>query len=216
MPSFHPDETLLIEYTAGQLDQATALVIATHIEVCEECQKKSAVYASLAAEFLEQSDDMPCGEEILQALLSKLPEQHKNTPKIKLTPHQEDFYPQTLNDFLAAFPPKKSWQQVGGSLRQLPLAKGFNGATCKIMGVKAGHKIPKHTHKGDEFVLVLQGGLSDHRGTLRCGDFIYSDSSVEHTPVAEMGEECICLVVTHGKLKFTGVFGRILNLYQSA
>lgn len=177
--------------------------------------KKSAVYASLAAEFLEQSDDMPCGEEILQELLSKLPEQQQNTPKIKLTPHQEDFCPQTLNDFLAAFPPQKSWQQIGGSLRQLPLAKGFNGATCKIMGVKAGHTIPKHTHKGDEFVLVLQGGLSDHRGTLRRGDFIYSDATVEHTPVAEMGEECICLVVTHGKLKFTGVFGRILNLYQS-
>ena len=213
MPSFHPDETLLIELTAGQLDQATALVVAAHIEMCTECQRKADVYASLAAEFLEQSEGMPYSEATLNLLLqsvSRAPETTVISPSMTSS-HQQDFYPSVLNKFLEQSPPKKAWQNRGSSLRQMHVTKGFNGAECKIMGVKAGNALPRHTHRGEEFVLVLQGGLSDHRGTLNRGDFIYSDASVEHTPIAEMGEECVCLVVTNGKLKFTGFFGRVFN-----
>jgi putative transcriptional regulator len=213
MPSFHPDETLLVEYTAGQLDQATALVVAAHVELCAACQHKADVYLSLASEFLEQSESTPCSEAVLEALLEavRAPVDVAIEPSVIASPYQQIFYPRVLNTFLEQSPPEKSWQTIGNSLRQMPISKGFNGATCKIMGVKAGSALPKHTHKGDEFVLVLQGGLSDHRGTLHRGDFIHADASVEHTPTAEMGEECICLVVTNGKLKFTGIFGRLLN-----
>src|SRR5689334_5952482 len=39
MPNHHPDESLLIEYAAGSLSEAKALLVATHLTLCPACRK---------------------------------------------------------------------------------------------------------------------------------------------------------------------------------
>ena len=43
------------------------------------------------------------------------------------------------------------------------------------------------------------------------GDVAEADPSVNHQPVADPGEDCICLAVTDAPLRLTGPFGRLLN-----
>jgi len=38
MPTHHPDESLLIEYAAGSLGEAKALLVATHLALCLDCR----------------------------------------------------------------------------------------------------------------------------------------------------------------------------------
>jgi len=77
--------------------------------------------------------------------------------------------------------------------------------------VKAGAALPQHTHEGAEYTLLLTGGFSDETGHYRRGDVAIADPSIDHRPVADEGEDCICLAVTDAPLRLTGRFGRYLN-----
>jgi putative transcriptional regulator len=62
-----------------------------------------------------------------------------------------------------------------------------------------------------EMTLLLAGGFSDETGHYLRGDVALADPSVDHRPVADPGEDCLCLAVTDAPLRLTGRFGRYLN-----
>ncbi len=65
--------------------------------------------------------------------------------------------------------------------------------------------MPVHGHRGMELTLVLSGSFSDDHGTFARGDIEEADESIEHQPVANEGEDCICLAVTDAPLRFHGI-----------
>jgi putative transcriptional regulator len=71
--------------------------------------------------------------------------------------------------------------------------------------------MPTHTHDGSELTLVLAGGFSDESGHFVRGDVAEADPSINHQPVADPGEDCLCLAVTDAPIRLTGPFGRLLN-----
>ena len=85
------------------------------------------------------------------------------------------------------------------------------GFRTRLMRIKSGTAMPAHTHRGNELTLVLTGGFSDEHGHFLRGDLAEADASVKHQPVADPGEDCICLAVTDAPLRLTGPVGRLLN-----
>lgn len=81
--------------------------------------------------------------------------------------------------------------------------------------IRAGRKMPQHSHDGSEVTLVLQGGFSDETGHYRRGDMVIADEHVDHVPVADLDEECICFAVMDAPLRLTGPFGRLVNRFIS-
>jgi putative transcriptional regulator len=77
--------------------------------------------------------------------------------------------------------------------------------------IKAGGKIPEHTHRGTEMTLVLEGGFSDSEGSYDQGDFIFRQATDVHAPTALQSEDCICLAVLDAPLKFTNWKYRWMN-----
>ena len=71
--------------------------------------------------------------------------------------------------------------------------------------------MPFHTHEGCEFTLVLQGGYHDGDVGYARGDFQFADSSLNHSPVADPGEPCLCLAVLDAPMRLTGRIGRLVN-----
>jgi putative transcriptional regulator len=82
-------------------------------------------------------------------------------------------------------------------------------ATARLLYIQAGTRVPDHGHRGSEMTLVLQGAFSDADGRYARGDVEVADEAVEHTPVAEAGEDCICLAAAVGPLKFRGLLPRL-------
>jgi putative transcriptional regulator len=60
-------------------------------------------------------------------------------------------------------------------------------------------------------VLVLEGGYSDNTGHYRRGEIVLADRDVDHRPVADLGEACICFIVHEGGIRLTGPMGRIVE-----
>ena len=59
--------------------------------------------------------------------------------------------------------------------------------------------------------MVLQGTFSDETGRYGRGDVQQADGETHHQPVADMGEDCICMAVTDAPLKFDTLAGKILQ-----
>jgi putative transcriptional regulator len=86
-----------------------------------------------------------------------------------------------------------------------------DSATARLLYIPAGAAVPDHGHKGTELTLVLQGAFSDATDRFGRGDLEIADEDLEHTPVAEAGQDCICLAATDAPLRFTGLIPRMLQ-----
>ena len=82
----------------------------------------------------------------------------------------------------------------------------------ELIHVMPGAKIPQHTHEGNESFLVLHGSYSDEYGSYKQGTVQVRSDDHNHTPVGDAQTGCIGLAYTHGKIKFSGKFGKLLNL----
>jgi putative transcriptional regulator len=69
--------------------------------------------------------------------------------------------------------------------------------------------MPAHGHGGMELTLVLKGAYRDEADRFARGDIEVANEDTDHTPVAEAGEDCICLVATDSRLRFKGWLPRI-------
>ena len=102
------------------------------------------------------------------------------------------------------------WRHYGTAAEaEIPIrAPGYR---TTLVRVRAGRMVPRHTHEGNELTVVLEGAFHDEAGHYRRGDLAIADSSVDHRPMADDGQDCLCLAVTDAPLRLTGRFGRLLN-----
>ena len=81
MIAHHPDDTLLMAYASGTADEATGLIIATHLHYCSACRIKSAQLETIGGSLLEEIAPQAMAAGALEATLAKL-DQILNNEKI--------------------------------------------------------------------------------------------------------------------------------------
>jgi len=209
MASFHPDIELLTEHAAGALALAQSACVSLHIDRCDHCRRTFGQLTELGAALLENLEPVAVGDSELDAVLARLDEEtpleydrktrtREGTPAILQRLMQGDF--SDLN-----------WKSMGSTLRISYLNTGDPRHEFALYHIRAGGRIPEHTHRGGEMTLVLEGGFSDAEGSYDEGDFIYRGPDDVHAPTALQSEDCICLAVIDAPLKFTDWRFRWLN-----
>ena len=83
--------------------------------------------------------------------------------------------------------------------------------TARLLRIPGGTAVPEHGHNGLELTMVLSGSFTDDGARFARGDVETADVDVEHQPVAEAGDDCICLAVTDAPLRFRGSVARLLQ-----
>jgi putative transcriptional regulator len=84
-----------------------------------------------------------------------------------------------------------------------------------LLFVAPGMPAARHEHSGAEFCAVLKGTFRDEVGLFSAGDFAAADSDLNHLPVVEGDEACLCLFATEGRLKAQGLLGRLAFAYAN-
>jgi putative transcriptional regulator len=102
------------------------------------------------------------------------------------------------------------WRTVLPGVKEYKVEKTERGEAV-LYWIKPGRKMPSHTHEGSEYTLVLKGGFTEVTGHFRRGDIAIADQEVDHRPVADPDEDCICFAVTDAPLRLTGSVGRVLQ-----
>ena len=211
MPDFHPGQELLMDYAAGSQREPVALLVATHLTMCSSCQAEVTRLESLGGAMLETLEPEAMPDEALDHALARLESSDRTEPGPAPEPPAGDpRLPRPLRDYLGGSLDGAAWRRRG-VFAELALLEDAPGFKTRLLRIKGGSTLPQHTHEGTELTLVLAGGFRDAGGHYRPGDVAQADAAVDHQPVADPGEDCLCLAVTDAPLRLTGTFGRYLN-----
>ncbi len=213
-PQHHLDEATLMRYASGDLDEAFLVVVATHLAMCSECRKAVALAEEIGGEILSMQPDIPLPKHAFDALLDKI--DHGASATLQQAPPEQrsekQTLPQPLRRYLGTSEENIAWKKIAPGVQKHALKTRENcDSLLYLLQIAPGKKVPEHGHGGAEMTLILAGAYRDEFGYFGPGDIADLDEHVEHQPVVEPQEPCICLVATETLTRFKGVFSRMLQ-----
>lgn len=211
---FHPSPELLIRYAAGSLSPALSFVVATHVKQCDVCRAQQDELETYGGDSIESCEDA----HISAGGFADLWQQLEGTEVVNLV-DQDDLqlaiasdYQPLLKRLIDCNYDELEWQSVGSKIKRASLSIDDNDNQIEILKFAGDAKIPQHTHKGNEFTVILSGSYRDEIGEFGAGDFIHLGQNDHHRPIAGK-EGCVCIAVTDAPMHFTGMLGPVLNLF---
>lgn len=206
----HVGGDLLLAYGAGTPDEATSLLVATHLALCPICRADLALVEAVGGALI---DFAPPGAAIDDAMLEAVMNGRdpENGSRAAALPASSGPFvlPQPLRDYAGADAAGLGWRAAGDGILQVPLKTGDSGAMARLLSIPAGKSAPDHGHGDFEAMLVLAGSFYVRGSWYRRGDVEIADREAVHRPVAGPDEICICLAVTDAPLKFQALNPRV-------
>jgi len=213
MISHHPDDECLLAFAAGQLDSGRGLLLAVHLDACQQCHQRVQTLLSVGGEIMECAPLVDLSDEALQRALQRI------------DGLASDSAPADRNAGIAAhsLPVARGlsrldgcqvspWHWIAPGMRyrrvQVPHAAEGN---MFVLGISPGRSLPRHSHHGIEWTQVISGAFDDGRARFEAGDFDATDGSVHHQPVVTEQAECICLAHLSAPLRFDGWISRAVG-----
>jgi putative transcriptional regulator len=205
----HPDIATLMAFSAGTLDDPYATVIATHLAMSEGGRETLRHIDAIGGALLTAEPQADLADGALDRLLESL-----GDDRIAVAAHdrRQSDLPLPLQRFLPDGLESVRWKWTGPGVATADLAWSAKGSSrLMLMRVAAGRRVPEHGHGGQELTLILSGAYRDRFGLFAAGDIADHDEDIEHQPIAEPGEDCICLVAVDARLSFRGRLMRLLQ-----
>ena len=205
----HPTDEMLAAYAAGTASEGMALLVASHLTYCPTCRARVAALEALAAAGFAEADAAEVEDDALAATLARLDQPAPATVTPTIT---DPVLPRPILAVLGGGADSIRWRfrMPGVSECQLDLG---GQERVSLLRVRPGAGVPAHTHTATEVTLVLQGVLCDRDARFGRGTVAIATPDDDHHPHAGEGEDCLCLTVLDGGLRFTGPFGRALNIF---
>jgi len=204
----HVTDALLMAYSAGTLPEAFSLTVATHVSMCDECRARLGAFDTVGGALIEQGAAEDVAPDSLSATMALIraggPRQ---APKTAPKP-RADGLPAPLQDYVGGGLDKVRWRHVGMGVKQAILPTSRE-ATARLLYIPAGAAVPDHGHSGTELTLVLRGAFVDEVDHFGPGDLEVANEELDHTPVADIGADCICLAATDAPLRFRSMIPRL-------
>jgi putative transcriptional regulator len=201
-----PLDTLLAAYSAGSLDPSLHALVASHLLLKPESRAFVSALEDLAADELAGLSPAPLSrrDERLAAIFDLDP--------VRSPPRRaaSSVLPGPLRHYLGRDLEAIRWRTKLPGVKEYRIEDKGRG-DASLIWVRAGRRMPSHTHEGSEVTLVLQGGFSDVTGHYGRGDIAIAESDLDHKPVSDEGEDCICFAVTDAPLHLTGPLGRLVD-----
>jgi putative transcriptional regulator len=209
----HPAPSeLLLDYASGTLSEGPALLVAAHLAYSEQARTDVAALEAAAGEMLEAMPMAALDDEALARTLARIDSAPTSAPAPRPTDDSARLVGVTIPAALRRYLPDDArWRPALGGIEEIELPLGDKRYRATLIRIAAGRGLPVHRHAGNEYTLVLAGGFADGRERFDRGDVCVADPAVEHKPVADADQPCICLLVAEAPVVLTGLLGRLLN-----
>ncbi len=206
--SARPLDTLLAEYAAGTLPRPLHALVGAHLDLNPDSECFVGSLELLRGAEMEKESPAPVSSR--DRMLASILAVDAATPHASDEPPADPVFTPALRRYLGMASSEVPWRRVLPGVRE-HVVHDADGVEAKLYWIKAGRKIPSHTHEGQEFTIVLKGGFTDVSGHFCRGDVVIADEDVDHKPVADSDEDCICFAVTDAPLKLTGPVGKVFQ-----
>ncbi len=202
----HTSAETLAQFAAGTLSEGAALVVKTHLSYCPLCRERAARFEAVGGALLDELPPAELSPGVFDRTMAALDAAALNTAPVAPRPAQpgDIVLPPPLREYRV-----KNWRWLGPGVRWA--AVDIRDENVFLIRVEPGKSLPQHTHTGTEYACVIAGAFTDETGRYGPGDMAEAGSELEHVPVVEKGQDCICLFALEGKMRFTGFFPRLLQ-----
>ncbi len=206
-------------YAAGCLDPAFCLMVETQAAIRPDVGRAIARAESIAGIFFESEDKIALSEGAAEKALAMIDAYESGQRPTMAAVHEAG---EALDEVLALPEPLREtvlqslqtskWQGLTQGIRRLRLDAG-SMAEVELYRIEPGCTVPRHSHKGSEFTLVVAGGFTDESGSFGPGDLSIKGPQDTHQPTGDDDGVCFALAIRDGGLKFTGVMGLVQRLF---
>jgi putative transcriptional regulator len=212
----HLDDATLLRYASGDLDEAFAVIVASHLVMCDVCRHAVRDAEVIGGQLLEVGEKAELSEDAFGHLMHKLDEGERRAlatrPEAIRPQVQDSDVPSPLQRFVGPALDDVAWTIIAPGVRRHAISLSSpTKSSLYMLHIAPGKSMPEHGHGGAEMTLILSGAYRDEFGRFGPGDIADLDEHVEHQPRVEHGEPCICLVATEAPTRFKGFFGRLLQ-----
>ncbi len=210
MATAHASPRMLAAFASGALSEGMGLLVASHLALCPACRSQVAAREAICGALLRDGDEAPPAPGCLAGALARI---EASAPVAAVLPVEAAgaTLPAPIRARTGDDAGDLRWRFLLPGLSEHRL-KGFEGEDVRLLRARPGVRVPNHTHLGDEATLVLAGRMRDGDRVFARGDVALASRTDEHRPEIVGDEACVCLIVLTGRLRFTGPFGRVLNL----
>ncbi|GGX70185.1 ChrR family anti-sigma-E factor [Saccharospirillum salsuginis] len=209
MTQWHPQTEQLVEYAAGSCNTGMSVAISVHLHYCKHCRERVSELESATAVLFETQAPAPVADGTFDQLMQRIQREPTVEPVRKPAPQQR--FPRALQSLLPESLDELNWRHPMKNLSVSHLLTDETGMIIGLHHMKAGGRVPNHTHRGDEINVVLEGGFSDQMGSYGEGDFVFRTDNDTHAPQADAHEDCLMLSVVTAPVKLTGPLGWLVN-----
>jgi putative transcriptional regulator len=188
----HPSQDSLERYASGGMKSAARMAVGQHLRGCAVCRRTVERLELLGGGLLEDAPTEALASGALAQVLRRLDQPEPVAPRTRLT----------LERMMA----EGWWLPMGQGLAVKLLRRLADpGERAYLIRAEPGVALPEHGHTDREWIVILEGAFDDDSGHHKAGDLVENGPQVTHQPIASPGQTCLCLAVTEGPLKLTGV-----------
>jgi putative transcriptional regulator len=206
----HPAPESLMSCSAGSMPEAFAAVMASHIAMCPTCRGDLAVMEQIGTVLFDEIASTPVSRPIALDARRDVGPRRGDEKQLR----SGGSIPQPLVKALGNSLDQVSWTHIGPGIWQHRIALSRRGrGSLRLIKVDPGRSLPEHGHSGSELTLVLRGAFRDESGSYNVGDVADMGQDVEHAPIADADQGCICLVATEGQMRFKGRIARLVQRF---
>ncbi len=203
-------DTLMAHYVAGSLPEPARVLVASHLEMCPTHSRLVHDLETLAGETLESAPPVDIVDrDVRLASIFASTDMTVSRPR-GVDRSESGKFPEPLRDFIGFDLPYVPWRAKLPGFKEYSLGD-IDGCDVSLMWIRAGRRLPTHTHRGMELTLVLDGAFADAHGRYGPGDISFADNSVVHRPVAEKDGPCIAFLVLEAPIAFKGPLTRLVG-----
>jgi len=204
----HPAPESLMSCSAGSMPEAFAAVMASHIAVCPTCRKELAVMEQIGVALFAQVESTQVASMAPVIAMRGLESERGAEEQSR----SDGDVPMPLVKALGTSLDQVPWKRVGPGVSQHQIMLSHEGrGSLRLIKVAPGRLLPAHGHSGSELTLVLRGSFRDESGRYDVGDVADVGEDIEHAPIADADQGCICLVATDGKMHFKSRIARLVQ-----
>ena len=205
----HPSDETLAAFVDGSLDETRRIVVAAHMELCTSCRQVTHAIGAIGGDYLERLPATALDADALEHALARLDAPFPSESPPSVVNH--DGLPMQLR----ALAPYQlgPWRWIGPGVhwRSVVLPDEASGSRLFLLKAAPGTHLPHHAHEGTELTVILKGAFQHSGARFGVGDCDDADETVEHLPVVDDDEECICLVAMQGRIRMLSLLGRLIQ-----
>ncbi|MGB3725501.1 MAG: ChrR family anti-sigma-E factor [Glaciecola sp.] len=232
MIKFHPNDSELADFAEGNLPSVQSLFVSAHCDMCSSCKHKVTLITdniasmlfddqksqhSIQRDFISMFEGITSGKDNAvngfdcekSAHRFAIPKSiHENTSPAVVSIEGRDFHlPATLSRFVDRI---GGWSHLVGKIWQAPVDIG-EGTLAQFVFMEKGGTVPEHTHKGNEYTLVIDGKFEDNIAEYGSGDYMALSKDHTHAPISNVDEGCLVFCVIDKPLQFTTGWAKLIN-----